>query len=98
MARSGKHHQIQVHERIFSALDKLREKENSAEFMPLSMNAFCQKILWDYTQGKLLRLPLKQEGVHLTEKEYQGFQEMAESLRELLQREQQVQRPNRKIA
>ena len=46
---------IMISLRIYEAVNRRRFEENKDEFRPLKMNPFCEKILWDYAQGKFSR-------------------------------------------
>lgn len=55
MVRKEPFKRISVADRIYEALDARRREETKDEFRPLPMNAYAEKILWDYAQGKLIR-------------------------------------------
>lgn len=62
MARKEPFKRVSVADRIYDALDTKRLEESKDDFRPLPMNAYCEKILWDYAQGKLIRSELIQSG------------------------------------
>ena len=53
MARKEPFKRIMVSDRIYDAVDRRRKADSEGEFRPLAMNAYCEKILWDYAQGKM---------------------------------------------
>lgn len=62
MVRKDPFRTVAVRRRILEALEPLREKESVGELRPYSVNSFCEKILWEYSQGKLIRSELIQSG------------------------------------
>lgn len=52
MARKDPYRTVRIREAILDLLRPLLEGENKAQFRPLSLNAFCEKILFDYATGK----------------------------------------------
>lgn len=54
MARKEPFKRISVADRIYEAVDKRRREDYSKEFRPLAMNAYCEKILWDFARGELI--------------------------------------------
>lgn len=53
MARKSPFRNVRVGTHILEALEGLMAEENRKVFRPLTMNAFCEKILWDYATGKI---------------------------------------------
>lgn len=54
MSRKDPFRTVRIREAILDLLKPLLEGENNDQFRPLSLNAYCEKILWDYAQGKLI--------------------------------------------
>jgi hypothetical protein len=52
MARKDPFKRISVADRILEALEKRRREEHEADYRVPPMNAFCERILWDYATGK----------------------------------------------
>lgn len=55
MARKDPYKVVKVHERIYTELAKKLLVDSEGEFRIPSMNAYCERILWDYATGKLIR-------------------------------------------
>lgn len=55
MARKDPFKRISVSDRILEALEKKRQEEHRRDYKIPPMNAYCEKILWDYATGKLIR-------------------------------------------
>jgi len=53
MARKEPFRTINVRRKILEALEPLRLKESAVELREWSVNAFCERILWDYAKGKI---------------------------------------------
>lgn len=50
----------------------MRSDEAKADFRPLSMNAFCERILWDYASGKLITKEMAARMASSPWQEWQG--------------------------
>lgn len=48
-------HNVRIAKRIYEALEPLRKEYSKGTFKEVSMNGFCEQILWDYAQGRLIR-------------------------------------------
>lgn len=55
MARIEPFRTIAVRRRILDTLEPMRRKEASTRLRRYSVNEFCEDILWDYAQGKLVK-------------------------------------------
>lgn len=55
MARKDPFQTLRIRKVILDLLRPLLEGENKDQFRPLSLNAYCEKILWDYAQGQFIR-------------------------------------------
>lgn len=55
MARKEPFKRISVADRIYAALNKKRLADSEGEFRPLPMNAYCERILWDFATGRIVR-------------------------------------------
>lgn len=55
MPRKEPYRTIDVRRRILAVLEPLRLKESEGELRGFSVNAYCEKILWDYALGKLVK-------------------------------------------
>lgn len=68
MARKDPYRTIRIREVILDSLKPLLQRENRNQFRPLSLNAYCEKILWDFTKASgLVPLGGQLPGSHPTD-------------------------------